>query len=362
MKILRLIIKQGIRLAEPGEFTKRAFLNGRIDLSQAEAVCDIINAKNDIALKNSLSQLKGREFEIINSLRKSILRDIAYIEAGLDDPEHISLDGFSNDLDLSIDKYCNRIEKLISSSKKGKLIREGIRTVILGKPNAGKSTLLNLLVKEDRAIVTDIAGTTRDTLEETVQLNELTLNIVDTAGIRCTEDIVERIGVEKAVKMANEADLIIYVLDSSTPLDENDQTIFSLIREKKAILLLNKSDLKTIISEKDIRNKSSHPVIVTSFAQHKGIDELEYLIKDMFFKGDISFNDDIFITNERHIEAFRATLEALNMVKLSIKNCMPEDFYSIDLMTAYEALGRIIGENVEEDLINMIFSEFCMGK
>ncbi|MDI9508302.1 MAG: tRNA uridine-5-carboxymethylaminomethyl(34) synthesis GTPase MnmE [Clostridiales bacterium] len=362
MKILDLIIKQGIRLAEPGEFTKRAFLNGRIDLSQAEAVCDIINAKNDIALKNSLSQLKGREFEIINSLRKSILRDIAYIEAGLDDPEHISLDGFSNDLDLSIDKYCNRIEKLISSSKKGKLIREGIRTVILGKPNAGKSTLLNLLVKEDRAIVTDIAGTTRDTLEETVQLNELTLNIVDTAGIRCTEDIVERIGVEKAVKMANEADLIIYVLDSSTPLDENDQTIFSLIKEKKAILLLNKSDLKTIISEKDIRNKSSHPVIVTSFAQHKGIDELEYLIKDMFFKGDISFNDDIFITNERHIEAFRATLEALNMVKLSIKNCMPEDFYSIDLMTAYEALGRIIGENVEEDLINMIFSEFCMGK
>lgn len=362
MKILDLIIKQGIRLAEPGEFTKRAFLNGRIDLSQAEAVCDIINAKNDIALKNSLSQLKGREFEIINSLRKSILRDIAYIEAGLDDPEHISLDGFSNDLDLSIDKYCNRIEKLISSSKKGKLIREGIRTVILGKPNAGKSTLLNLLVKEDRAIVTNIAGTTRDTLEETVQLNELTLNIVDTAGIRCTEDIVERIGVEKAVKMANEADLIIYVLDSSTPLDENDQTIFSLIKEKKAILLLNKSDLKTIISEKDIRNKSSHPVIVTSFAQHKGIDELEYLIKDMFFKGDISFNDDIFITNERHIEAFRATLEALNMVKLSIKNCMPEDFYSIDLMTAYEALGRIIGENVEEDLINMIFSEFCMGK
>jgi tRNA modification GTPase len=362
MKILDLIIKQGIRLAEPGEFTKRAFLNGRIDLSQAEAVCDIINAKNDIALKNSLSQLKGREFEIINSLRKSILRDIAYIEAGLDDPEHISLDGFSNDLDLSIDKYCNRIEKLISSSKEGKLIREGIRTVILGKPNAGKSTLLNLLVKEDRAIVTDIAGTTRDTLEETVQLNELTLNIVDTAGIRCTEDIVERIGVEKAVKMANEADLIIYVLDSSTPLDENDQTIFSLIKEKKAILLLNKSDLKTIISEKDIRNKSSHPVIVTSFAQHKGIDELEYLIKDMFFKGDISFNDDIFITNERHIEAFRATLEALNMVKLSIKNCMPEDFYSIDLMTAYEALGRIIGENVEEDLINMIFSEFCMGK
>jgi tRNA modification GTPase len=362
MKILDLIIKQGIRLAEPGEFTKRAFLNGRIDLSQGEAVCDIINAKNDIALKNSLSQLKGREFEIINSLRKSILRDIAYIEAGLDDPEHISLDGFSNDLDLSIDKYCNRIEKLISSSKKGKLIREGIRTVILGKPNAGKSTLLNLLVKEDRAIVTDIAGTTRDTLEETVQLNELTLNIVDTAGIRCTEDIVERIGVEKAVKMANEADLIIYVLDSSTPLDENDQTIFSLIKEKKAILLLNKSDLKTIISEKDIRNKSSHPVIVTSFAQHKGIDELEYLIKDMFFKGDISFNDDIFITNERHIEAFRATLEALNMVKLSIKNCMPEDFYSIDLMTAYEALGRIIGENVEEDLINMIFSEFCMGK
>lgn len=361
-KILDIVLKQGVRLAEPGEFTKRAFLNGRIDLSQAEAVCDIINAKNDISLKNSLNQLKGREYEIIQSIRNSILKNIAYIEAALDDPEHMSLEGFSDDLQVDIDMYCKSIEQLISSSKNGKLIKEGIRTVILGKPNAGKSSLLNILVKEDRAIVTDIAGTTRDTLEETIQLNELTINIIDTAGIRGTDDIVEKIGVEKAIRMANEADLVIYVLDSSTPFDENDETILLLIKDKKAILLLNKSDLQPIITKKDIEERSAHPIIVTSFAQHKGMEDLENLIKDMFFNGDITFNDDIFITNERHIEAFMAALEALYMVKDSIRSSMSEDFYSIDLMTAYEVLGRIIGENVEEDLVNMIFSEFCMGK
>lgn len=361
-KILDIVLKQGVRLAEPGEFTKRAFLNGRIDLSQAEAVCDIINAKNEIALKNSLNQLKGREYELIQSLRKDILRDIAYIEAALDDPEHISLDGFSEELLVKIDNYCDDIEKLISGSKNGKFIKEGIKTVILGKPNAGKSSLLNILVRDDRAIVTDIAGTTRDTLEETVQLNEITLNIIDTAGIRETDDVIEKIGVEKAIKTANEADLILYVIDSSSSLDENDEAIFSLIKDKKAILLLNKSDLTPVITIDEIKNKTDHPVIITSFINHTGIDELESLIKDMFFKGELNVNDEIYITNERHIEAFTKAHEALNMVKESIMNGMPEDFYSIDLMTAYEVLGKIIGENVEEDLINMIFSEFCMGK
>lgn len=361
-KILETVLKHGARLAEPGEFTKRAFLNGRIDLSQAEAVCDIINAKNEIALKNSLNQLKGRELEIIQSIRNEILRDIAYIEAALDDPEHISLDGFSEELFNNINKYHNEIEGLISASKNGKFIKEGIKTVILGKPNAGKSSLLNILVKEDRAIVTDIAGTTRDTLEETIQLNEITLNIIDTAGIRETEDTVEKIGVEKAIRMAQEADLIIYVIDSSIPLDENDELIFSLIKDKKAILLLNKSDLTSKISVNQIKEKTGHPVIITSFINYTGIEELETLIKDMFFKGEININEDIIITNERHIEAFKKASEALNMVKDSIVNGMPEDFYSIDLMTAYEVLGKILGENVEEDLINMIFSEFCMGK
>jgi len=361
-KILDIVLKQGVRLAEPGEFTKRAFLNGRIDLSQAEAVCDIINAKNEMALKNSLNQLRGREFDIIKELREGILRDVAYIEAALDDPENYSLDGFSEHLLNNIDSYCKKIEKLISDSKNGKLIKEGIKTVILGKPNAGKSSLLNILVKEERAIVTDIAGTTRDTLEETVQLNEITLNIIDTAGIRKTEDVVEKIGVEKAIRIAKEADLIIYVIDSTTPLDENDEAILSLIRDKKAILLFNKSDLPPKININELKEKTDHPVIITSFINYKGLDELEKLIKEMFFKGELKLNEDILITNDRHIEAFRKALEALSMVKDSIENQMPEDFYSIDLMTAYEVLGKIIGENVEEDLINLIFSEFCMGK
>ena len=361
-KILDTVLRQGARLAEPGEFTKRAFLNGRIDLSQAEAVCDIINAKNDIALKNSIKQLKGRELEIIKSIRDNILRDIAFIEAALDDPEHISIEGFSGDLYKHIDYYSQSINKLILGSKSGKLIKEGIKTVILGKPNVGKSSLLNILVREDRAIVTDIAGTTRDTLEETIRLNNITLNIIDTAGIRSTEDTVEKIGVEKAMRMAKEADLIIYVLDSSTPLDNNDEIILSLITDKKAILLLNKSDLSPIITADDLKKKLQHPIINTSFLELKGLEELEELIKEMFFKGDISFDEEIYITNDRHIEAFTNTLEALDMVKESINCNMPEDFYSIDLMTAYEELGKILGENVGEDLINMIFSEFCMGK
>ncbi len=361
-KILEIVLRQGIRLAEPGEFTKRAFLNGRIDLSKAEAVSDIIKAKNDIALKNSLKQLEGREYEIIKTIRDGILRDIAYIEAALDDPEHISIDGFSFELGENIQSYRHSINKLIIGSRSGKLIKEGIKTVILGKPNVGKSSLLNILVGEDRAIVTDIAGTTRDTLEETIRLNDITLNIIDTAGIRKTEDKVEKIGVDKAIRMAMDADLIIYVLDSSIPLDENDEAILSMIAEKKAILLLNKSDLTPQIRKKEIEKRSSHPIISTSFLESQGIDNLEQLIKEMFFKGDISFNEEIYITNDRHIEAFSNALKSLDMVDESIYNNMSEDFFSIDLMNAYEELGRILGENVGEDLINMIFSEFCMGK
>ncbi len=361
-RILETVIKNGARIAEPGEYTKRAFLNGRIDLSQAEAVSDIISAKNELALQNSMNQLRGKERQIIKDLREKILRDIAFIEAALDDPEHYTLDGYNEQLREHIEKEITVIEQLLKNSDNGKIIKEGIKTVIIGKPNAGKSSLLNVLVGEERAIVTDIAGTTRDTLEEIINLNGIVLKVIDTAGIRDTNDIIEKIGVEKAIKIASGADLIIYVLDSSTELDENDKSILELIKDKKAILLLNKSDLEPRITLKQMEEMTSHPIIPMSVVENIGISDLEQSIKDMFFEGKITFNEDVYITNERHKEAFVRTLESLKLVISSIEEEMPEDFFSIDLMSAYELLGKIIGENVEEDLVNMIFKEFCMGK
>jgi tRNA modification GTPase len=361
-RILEVVLKYGARLADPGEFTKRAFLNGRIDLSQAEAVSDIISAKNELALKNSLNQLRGSVRLLIIELREKILRDMAFIEAALDDPEHISLEGFDRILWEHLIEETNQIERLIKESRNGKIIKEGIKTVIVGKPNAGKSSLLNSLVGEERAIVTEIAGTTRDTLEETINLSGIILNVIDTAGIRDTNDIIEKMGVEKAIRIASDADLIIYVLDSSTELDDNDKEIFEMIADKKAILLLNKSDLEQRITMEEISKMTTHPVINVSVKENTGLSGLESKIKDMFFGGELSLREDIYITNERHREALVSSMESLNLVKQSLTDGMPEDFYSIDLMNAYEALGKIIGENVEEDLVNMIFKEFCMGK
>jgi len=361
-KVLELVIKNGARIAEPGEFTKRAFLNGRIDLSQAEAISDLIQAKNELALKNSLNMLRGGEKAIIKKLRDNILYDIAYIEAALDDPEHMSLDGFDQTVINNINSEEEIISKLIKESRNGKIIKEGIKTVIVGKPNAGKSSLLNWLVGEERAIVTDIAGTTRDTLEETINLNGITLNVIDTAGIRKTHDIIEKIGVDKALKIVTDADLIIFVIDSSTDLDENDEEIFTMIEDKKTIILLNKSDLTKKISLDEIKAKSNKPIIQISVKDNSGLDMIEQQIKDMFFNGEITLNEDIYITSERHKEELEKALQSLKLVKQSVIDGMPEDFYTIDLMNAYEALGRILGENVEEDLVNMIFKEFCMGK
>ena len=367
-RILDVLINNGARLAEPGEFSKRAFLNGRIDLTEAEAVMDLISSQNDAALKNSVKQLRGEVYESVKAYRKDILHEIAFIESALDDPEHISLDDYPPILEKKADDLIMKIEKLLSTFERGKLIREGINTVIVGKPNAGKSSLLNSLAGEERAIVTDIAGTTRDILEENIRLKGVNLHVTDTAGIRSTEDVIEKIGVEKAKKYAREADLIIYVVDSSVPLDENDYEIIDMIENRKCIILFNKSDLDSKISFEKLKTKLKFELnknlifIKTSMKENTGIDEFEEAVKKLFLKGEISVDNEIIITNLRHKEALKEALNSLLMVKESLKANMPEDFYSIDLMGAYTSLGKIIGEEVEEDLINEIFSSFCMGK
>ena len=361
-RVLETVIKAGARPAEPGEFTKRAFLNGKIDLSQAEAVIDIISSKNEYALKSSVSQLKGNVQKKIKEIREEILYHTAFIETALDDPEHISVDGYGETLKVTVEKLLEELNQLLKSADNGRIIKEGIKTVILGKPNAGKSSLLNVLVGEDRAIVTDIAGTTRDILEESIQLQGISLNIIDTAGIRETDDVVEKIGVDKAKEQANEADLVIFVIDVSRDLDDSDFEIIEMIRDKKAVILLNKSDLTAIVTKDMIKSYIEKPMIEISAKEEKGIEEFEETVKKMFFHGEISFNDEVYITNIRHKTAIQDAYHSLQKVIVSIENDMPEDFYSIDLLDAYESLGSITGETIGEDLVNEIFSKFCMGK
>ena len=363
-KILELLIKNGARLAEPGEFTKRAFLNGRIDLSEAEAVMDVISSQNEMALQSSVKQLQGSVSDKVKELRSEIIYEIAFIESALDDPEHISLDGFTERLENKIEFLNSSVDKLLSTAENGKMIREGIRTVIVGKPNAGKSSLLNLLAGEEKAIVTEIAGTTRDIIEENINLKGIHLHIIDTAGIRKSDDIVEQIGVEKAKKYTADADLVIYVIDSSVPLDQNDYDIMEMIREKKCIILFNKTDMESLVSFDDLKDKTddSHIMIKISAKENTGIDDFEKAVEKMFFQGKIRENDEVMITNMRHKEALLEVKESLLQVKKSLDAGMPEDFYSIDLMSAYQSLGRIIGEETSEDLVNEIFSKFCMGK
>lgn len=361
-RVLETVLKYGARPAEPGEFTKRAFLNGRIDLSQAESVMDIIHSKNEFALKSSLCQLSGAVSEKIKEVRGEILHEIAFIESALDDPEHVSIDGYGERLSEIVNEVISKIEVLLKNSENGKLLKEGIITVIVGKPNAGKSSLLNTLVGEERAIVTDIAGTTRDVLEEQINLNGIILNVIDTAGIRETEDVVEKIGVDRAKKYLNNADLVIYVVDTSTALDENDFEIMEMLKDRQTIILLNKSDLKPLTTSSDIVKYVDKKMIQISAKEQLGIDELENTIKEMFFQGEVSFNDEVYITNIRHKNSLQESLKSLHLVLKSIEDEMPEDFYSIDLMNAYEELGTIIGEAVEDDLVNEIFSKFCTGK
>ena len=398
-KILETVIKYGARIAEPGEFTKRAFLNGRIDLTKAEAVMDLIESQNDYALKSSANQLKGSIYNKISDFRSTIIHEIAFIESALDDPEHISLDGYPDKLSKIVDNLMKEMNQMLFTFQNGKILKEGIKTVILGKPNAGKSSLLNKLLGEERAIVTEIAGTTRDVLEQYINLDGIGMNIIDTAGIRDTEDIVEKIGVDKAMKQAEDADLLLYVVDSSKPLDEDDFSIMKLMTEKRSIILMNKSDLDEVVSCEDMKkqmqdmsnnnyeknensyymnndqiendntnndtnnNEGNNQIIIqTSMKDDTGLDILIDSIKKLFINGKIEYNNEANITNIRHKEALSDAFESLKLVKQSLADEMPEDFLSIDLMNAYTSLGKIIGEEVEDDLVNEIFSKFCMGK
>lgn len=360
--IMNLLLHEGARPAEPGEFTKRAFLNGRIDLSQAESVMDVINAKNHFALDSSMKQLHGAVKDKIVNLREQILHETAFIESALDDPEHYDLDGYGEKLSPIVDKLIVEIDHLLKNSDNGRVLSEGLKTVIVGKPNAGKSSLMNLLLGTDYAIVTDVAGTTRDILEKDYNLDGIILHITDTAGIRDTEDAVEKIGVERAKRSLEEADLVLHVVDSSAEPDEEDEEILSLIREKKVIVLLNKCDLSPVVTKEQLEDRLGVPVIVCSAKFGDGMDELTEQIKAMFLHGEITYNDEVYITNLRQKECLREALNSLNLVKKSIEDLVPEDFYTVDLLHAYEKLGLIIGESITDDLADKIFSEFCMGK
>lgn len=361
-KILELILNSGARAAEPGEFTKRAFLGGRIDITQAESVMDMIHAKNELAARSSISQLKGSLSNRVKEIRSLLLNQIAFIESALDDPENYSLDGYSEKLKEKLEEIIKEIRHLIDTAEEGKMIKEGIRTVILGKPNAGKSSLLNALLGENRAIVTDIAGTTRDTLEEDVMIHGIPLRIVDTAGIHETVDIVEKIGVDKARESVEEADLVLYVVDGNKPLDADDTQIIGLLEGKKAIIVMNKIDIEQVVDKMWITSKINAPVVEISAKTGEGMEKLYGIIKDMFFHGKLSMNDEVYITNLRHKQALAEAEQSLEQVLSSIDRNMPEDFLSIDLMAAYEQLGTILGESLDDDLANEIFDKFCMGK
>ena len=361
-KVLSLLVNAGARIAEPGEFTKRAFLNGRIDLSEAESIMDLISSNSELSMKNSIKQLSGSLNKIIVDLRDKILYETAFIESALDDPEHYDLSGYPEKLDSTVKGMISSVDDLINSFNSGHILKEGINTLILGKPNAGKSSLLNTLSRRERAIVTDIPGTTRDTLEEQITINGISLNIIDTAGIRQTDDIVEKIGVDKAIDSIDEADLILFVLDSSRPIDSDDEFIINKIIDKKVIILLNKSDLVSVINEEKICKKYNKNVISFSSVSLDGLKTLESTITEMFFSGDVHSDDTLYITNSRQAACLSNAKNSLNNVLVSIENMMPEDFFSIDLMDAYNYLGEITGETIDDDLANKIFSEFCMGK
>lgn len=358
-KVLEEVIKAGARIAEPGEFTKRAFLNGRIDLSQAEAVMDLIRAKTDLSMKSALMQSEGRISREIKDIRHELLGVIAHIEATVDFPEEDLEEMTSDKIKIDLDNIIKRIEKLLDTANEGRIIREGLSMVIIGKPNVGKSSLLNSILMEQRSIVTDVPGTTRDVIEEYVNLEGIPVKIVDTAGIRETEDLVEKIGVERSKEKINEADLVVFMLDLSRRLDSDDKEILDYIKDKKYIVILNKSDLKRELEEYNFDDMKN--VVEISAKNGDGIDTLKKKIKELFFKGEIN-STDLMITNSRHKEALYKAKEKCLASLETLNSGVSIDLASIDIRGAWMNLGEVSGETLEEDIIDKIFSEFCLGK
>ena len=366
-RVLEAVLSCGARLAESGEFTKRAFLNGRIDLSQAEAVMDVIGSGSDLARRNSMKQLRGDLRAIIERIRESIILETAHIEAALDDPEHISLDGFMEELSPKVSALLKELNDLLVSFDTGKIIKDGLNVVIAGRPNAGKSSLLNALLKEERAIVTSVAGTTRDTISESRDIGGLVLNLTDTAGIRQSGDLVESIGIDRALKAASEAQLILYIIDGPLGMTDEDFENLKNFPDKKVVLIFNKDDLVAGNDAKGGIDKTCEsvnglPFVRISALNGEGIEELKDLIKSMFLSGNLTAGHDMIITNVRHAGHIRDAVNSLQLVLTGIENCVDEDLLSIDLMDAYKSLGMVTGEEYRDDLADKIFSTFCMGK
>ncbi|MBB1176363.1 tRNA uridine-5-carboxymethylaminomethyl(34) synthesis GTPase MnmE [Staphylococcus epidermidis] len=363
-RILELTMTYGARMAEPGEYTKRAFLNGRIDLSQAEAVMDFIRSKTDRASKVAMNQIEGRLSDLIKKQRQSILEILAQVEVNIDYPEYDDVEDATTDFLLEQSKRIKEeINRLLETGAQGKIMREGLSTVIVGRPNVGKSSMLNNLIQDNKAIVTEVAGTTRDVLEEYVNVRGVPLRLVDTAGIRDTEDIVEKIGVERSRKALSEADLILFVLNNNEPLTEDDQTLFEVIKNEDVIVIINKTDLEQRLDVSELREMiSDMPLIQTSMLKQEGIDELEIQIKDLFFGGEVQNQDMTYVSNSRHISLLKQARQSIQDAIDAAESGIPMDMVQIDLTRTWEILGEIIGESASDELIDQLFSQFCLGK
>ncbi|SDM40728.1 tRNA uridine-5-carboxymethylaminomethyl(34) synthesis GTPase MnmE [Sediminibacillus halophilus] len=363
-RLLEIVLAQGARLAEPGEFTKRAFLNGRIDLSQAEAVMDLIRAKTDRAMNVALKQMDGRLSQLIQKLRQELLETVAHVEVNIDYPEYDDVEEMSHQMMIGKTREVYReIERLLEVAKQGKILREGLSTAIIGRPNVGKSSLMNALVHENKAIVTEVPGTTRDVIEEYVNVRGVPLRLVDTAGIRETEDIVERIGVEKSRQVLKESDLILLVLNHGEELTQEDLNLFKAVEGLEVVVIVNKTDLPQKINLEKVKELAAdHSVITTALIEEKGIDDLEKAISETFFEGDLDAGDLTYVSNVRHIQLLKQALQALSDAMEGMENQMPIDLVQIDVTRTWEILGEIIGDTVHESLIDQLFSQFCLGK